>query len=154
MKKYSVWKNMILPFFTNTLVEDLIKLLVASYSHNAFMAGIFVIYIFYWRRHGWSLREMLLRKSVECRLCSRNEVFFYQVFISFLLLCWAIITIRKFLINYSEKKGQFVITAVSEWPTFLFQVSSVQFVFIFFFLFWFETKKCFWLFRDVRHKWI
>jgi len=105
MKKYSVWKNMILLFFTNTLVEDLIKLLVASYSYNAFMTGIFVIYIFYWRRHGWSLREVLLRKSVECRLCSRNEVFFYQVFLSFLLLCWAIITIRKFLINYSEKRA-------------------------------------------------
>ena len=38
---------MILLFFPNTLVEDLIKLLVASYSHNAFMTGIFVIYLFY-----------------------------------------------------------------------------------------------------------
>lgn len=50
---------MILLFFTNTLSKDLIKLFVASYSHNAFMTGIFVIYFF-------TLREMVLRKSVEC----------------------------------------------------------------------------------------
>lgn len=147
MKKYSVWKNMILLFFTNTLVEVLIKLLVASYSHNAFMTGIFVIYLFYWRRHGWSLREMLLRKSAAC---VREMRFSFNKCLS-VSCCYVELLLRlESFLYIILKKGQFVITAVSEWPTFLFQVSRLQFVFILFFLFWFEI----WLFRDVRHKWI
>lgn len=103
MKKYSVLKKHDSSVFHKharwSPHQTLGRLIQSQCIHGRYLCHIFFLLKKTWMIVTWNVAEK------ECRLCSRNEVFFYQLFISFLLLCWAIITIRKFLIYYSEKRA-------------------------------------------------
>lgn len=97
-----------------------------------------------------NIDERYMKCWWECRLCTRNE--FFMKCSCVLLLCWAIIGIRKFLVEVFRKKE--ICDYYRKWisdQNFFFQVSKVQFVFssiIFFYFGQIWKKKCFRLFRD------